>query len=138
MPDKSPSSFSILEPSHKFVDLIARTLLTSSQNQMTISVLNVSDKNIKLRESNILGTAQPVDQIASYSKEGEGEHTPSGSSGNEKFPEFLQPLLDNLSTELDSEERQQVRGLLGEFQDVLRHLMGSSVGPIWLSISSFW
>ena len=123
MPNKSPSSFSVLEPSYQYVDqglLIARTLLNPSQNQMTISVLYVSDKNIKLRESTSLGTAQPVDQIANYSKEGEGEQTPSGSSGNVKFPEFLQPLLDNLSTELDSEERQQVRGLLGEFQDVFR------------------
>ena len=123
MPNKSPSSFSVLEPSHQYVDqglLIARTLLNPSQNQMTISVLNVSDKNIKLRESTSLGTAQPVDQIANYSKEGEGEQTPSGSSGNGKFPEFLQPLLDNLSTELDSEEREQVRGLLGEFQDVFK------------------
>ena len=83
-------------------------------------MLNVSDKNIKLRESTSLGTAQPVDQIANYSKEGEGEQTPRGLSGNVKFPDFLQPLLDNLSSELDSEERQQVRGLLGKFQDVFK------------------
>ena len=84
MPDKSPSSFSVLEPSHKYVEqglLVAKTLLNTSQNQMTISVLNVTDKNIKLRESTSLGTAQSVDQITSYSKEGEGGQTPNGSNG---------------------------------------------------------
>ena len=57
LPDKSTSSFSVLEPSHQYVDqglLIARPLLNSSQNHMTISVRNVSDKNVKLRESTSL------------------------------------------------------------------------------------
>ena len=40
---------------------------------MTISVLNISNKKIKLKENTSLGTAQPVDQISIYSEENQAE-----------------------------------------------------------------
>ena len=72
IPDNCHSQFNVLEPSNRYVNqglLIARPLIASSQNQMSISVLNVSDKNIRLKESTTLGTAQPIDQVSVYSEE---------------------------------------------------------------------
>ena len=63
MPEICCAKLNLLEPSNKHVNqglLIARTLIDSSHDQMTISLLNASDKNIKLRESTTLGVAHPV------------------------------------------------------------------------------
>ena len=62
----------ILEPSKSYVDrglLIARTLIDTSHNQMTIALLNFTNKNIKLRQNVTLGVAHSVNHIVEY-KEG--------------------------------------------------------------------
>ena len=62
----------ILEPSKSYVDrglLIARTLIDTSHYQMTIALLNFTNKNIKLRQNVTLGVAHSVNHIVEY-KEG--------------------------------------------------------------------
>ena len=151
MPENCTAKLNLLEPSNKYVNqglLIARTLIDSSHDQMTISLLNVSDKNIKLRESTTLGIAHPVENVSTYSNESEFHtesechaesdchteskcHTESEcctesenrtESGNFDIPEFLRPLLENVGSELNFSEKQQASSLLKEFQDVLCHL----------------
>ena len=108
MPDSCLKQFSTREPSNRYVNRglpTTTTLLGSTHNQMTMSVLNESNANIKRRESPNLGTAQPVDQVSSFSEENKSIQKPDGQTGNKKFPDCSQPLFTNLSAELGSEER---------------------------------
>ena len=102
MPENSNIQYSLLEPTKRYVSqglLIARTLIDTSDDQMTVSVLNVSDKNVKLRESTTLGIAHPVDQISNSSNSTECQTGPDCEikSCHKECPEFLEPLLQNLS-----------------------------------------
>ena len=123
MPENSNIQYSLLEPTNRYINqglLIARTLIDTSDDQMTVSVLNISDKNVKLRESTTLGIAHPVDQISNSSNSTECQTGPDCEikSGHKECPEFLEPLLQNLSPDLKSDEKQKVSQLLEEFQDV--------------------
>lgn len=87
---------------------------------MTLSILNVSDKSVKLKANAILGIAHPVDQVSTSPNTNE---SPPKAKCQAKVdcvecPEFLQPMLDNLSPNLNSNKKQKVEQLLGELQDV--------------------
>ena len=108
MPDSCLIQFSTRGPSNRCVNrgLPTTTLLLEyTHNQMTTSVLNESNANIKRRESPSLEAAQPVDQVSSFSDENECIQKPDGKTGNKKFPLRSEQSFENLSTELNSEER---------------------------------
>ena len=129
MPENSKSQFNLVEPTNRYVDrglLIARTLIDSSDDQMTISVLNVSKKNVKLKESTTLGIAHPVDQVSICSNNTDCQTASENEveSDHKECPEFLEPLVQNLSSDLSFAEKQKVSQLLGQFQDVFMSLEG--------------
>ena len=106
------SQFNVVEPTNRYVNqglLIARILIDSSNDQMTIAVLNVSDKNVKLKECTILGIAHHVDQVSIYSDTTEchADSEFQTKSENTECPEFLDPLVQNLSSDLNSSERKK-------------------------------
>ena len=108
MPDSCLTQSSARGPSNSYVYRglpTTRTLLESTHNQMTTSVLNASHTNIKSRESPNLGTAQPVDQVSSFPEENECIQKPDGQTGNKKFLLRSEQSFENLSTELNSEEK---------------------------------
>ena len=108
MPDSCLTQSSAREPSNRCVNRglpTSTTLLESTHNQMTISVLNSNYTNIKRRESPSLEAAQHVDQVSGFSKENECTQRPDGQTGDKKFPDCSQPSFTNLSAELNSEER---------------------------------
>ena len=108
MPDSCLTQFSTRGPSNRCVNRglpTTTTLLESTHNQMTMSVLNESNANIKRRESPNLGTAQHVDQVSSFSEENQCIQKLDGQTGNKKFPFCSEQSFENLSTELNSEER---------------------------------
>ena len=111
MPDSCLTQSSAREPSNRYFNrglLTTRTLLDSTQNQMKMSLLNYSDTNIKRREGPSLEAAQHVDQVSSFSDENECIQKPDGQIGNTKFPLRSEQSFENLSTELNSEERHMV------------------------------
>ena len=117
MPDSCLAQFSTREPSNSYVNRglpTTRTLLESTHNQMTMSVLNESNANIKRRESPSLEAAQHVDQVSNFSEENECFQKPDGQTGNKKFPDCSQLLFTNLSTELNSEEKHIVNNNVSE------------------------
>ena len=89
---------------------IARSLV-KTDGKSQISVMNITDKSIKLKSGDVLGQVCPVTESHSHSDNSE-------SSVATDLPEHLQPLLDNLSPDLTSDERQQFCCLLSEFQDI--------------------
>ena len=108
MPDSCLTQFSTREPSNKCVNRglpTTTTLLESTHNQMTMSVLNESNANIKRRESPGLEAAQHVDQVSGFSEGNECIQKPDGQTGNKKFLLRCEQSFENLSTELNSEER---------------------------------
>ena len=83
---------------------------------MTVSVLNVSKKSIKLRQDVNLGSIQPIEEASIF------DHL-----GTEKFkdklpeaplPEHLKSLIENTSSDLTSEEKRRLSSLVCEFQNV--------------------
>ena len=74
---------------------IARSLV-KTDGKSQISLMNITDKCIKLKSDDVLGQVCPVTESHSY-------------SDNSDLPEHLQPLLDNLSPDLTSDERQLLR-----------------------------
>ena len=109
----------IVEPTNKYIDqglLISKTLVDTSQTQMTVSVLNVSNKSVTLKPNLTLGIIHPIEKISICDplEDGKAEHkTPEAP-----LPEHLQPLVDNVSSELTGEEKQKLSSVVGEFQDV--------------------
>ena len=115
----SSHNVSLLQPTNRYIDqglLIAKTLLDTSQDQMVISVLNVSDRNIKLKQNAALGIAQPVGHVLARGQER------TVSTGKQmidcKLPEYLQPLVDGASASLTQSEKEKLSTLIGEFSDI--------------------
>ena len=108
----------IVESTNHFIEqglLIGKTLLDTTQTQMTISVLNVSKKSIKLRQDGTLGTNQPIREISIcyhlYIEEFK-DKLPEAP-----LPEHLKSLIENTSSDLTSEEKRRLSSLVCEFQD---------------------
>ena len=58
----------IVEPTNKYIDqglLISKTLVDTSQTQMTVSVLNVSNKSVALKPNLTLGIIHPIEKFPS-------------------------------------------------------------------------
>ncbi|MEW8547985.1 MAG: retropepsin-like aspartic protease/reverse transcriptase, partial [Candidatus Thiodiazotropha sp.] len=101
----------MLEPSpnsQKRGLLVAKSLI-NHEGSSQISVINITDKSIKLRPGDVLGHACPIQDL--YIEDSE-------VSSETELPEHLRPLLENVSQELNTEEKQQFASLLSEFQDI--------------------
>ena len=67
MSQTSCSTLNIMEPTKCYIDkglLIARTLVDTSQPKMVISLLNCSNKSVKMRQNVTLGMVHPIDQLS--------------------------------------------------------------------------
>ena len=74
-----------------------------------VSVLNLTDKPIKLKAGEVVGHVCSVEESSCTPKD-------SGDCGT--LPDHLKPLVDNLSDELKAKQKQQFSQLLYEFQDI--------------------
>ena len=109
----------ILEPTNRYIEqglLIGRTLVDTTHNQMTVSVINTSDRNIKLKQNVSLGIIYPVEKISFCNDLDSSEVKVTQNSA--QLPDYLKPLVENSSPDLSSEEKQKLSSLVGEFQDV--------------------
>ena len=88
--------------------LVAKSLI-NQEGSSEISVMNLTDKPIKLRPGDILGHACPIEDL---------HYQDSEASLKTELPEHLKPLLENVSTDLSTNEKQQFTSLLVEFQDI--------------------
>ena len=88
--------------------LIARSLI-NNEGESQVSVLNMTDKPIKLKAGEVVGHVCSVV---------ENSCTPKDSGDCGTLPDHLKPLVDHLSDELIAEQKQQLSQLLNEFQDI--------------------
>ena len=94
--------------------LVARTVIDCNQSETIMSVLNLSDTQVKLQKNTLIGTIQPVESIQELSIQTGSEAV----SQNVPFPEYLRPLIDNVSSKLISEQKQKLMQVLIGYQDV--------------------
>ena len=88
--------------------LIARSLI-NNEGESKVSVLNLTDKPIKLKAGEVVGHVCSVEESSCTPKD-------PGDCGT--LPDHLKPLVDNLSDELTAEQKQQFSQLIHEFQDI--------------------
>ena len=106
---------SIIEPIKLLAQkklLVSRVLIDSEQRETVMSIVNLSDNSVRLQRNTLVGTVQPIESIQ--------EPTPKITETNisSSLPAHLQPLLDNASPELTSQQRLALTNLLIEYQDV--------------------
>ena len=90
----------IAPPDHPFIN---------NKGESKLSVLNITDKPIKLKSGDILGHVCPVSENNAETYK---------TSQNIQMPEHLQPLIDEVSPELSPEEKEAFKSLISEFQDI--------------------
>ena len=118
----SSHSVSLLQPTNRYIDqglLVARTLLDTLQDQMVNCVLNISDRNVKLKQNTALGIARPVRHVLACGKEG------TVSTGKRmlgcQLHKYLQPLVDGASASLTQSEKEKLSTLKAIFPMYFTH-----------------
>ena len=97
--------------------LICRALVNTDRNEIPLSLLNVTDSKLKVKKGTFVGNVRKADIIT--------EVLPKQSSSPDNFPEHLQPLLDEASTNLNPKETEKLKNLLTDFQDVFADKSGT-------------
>ena len=88
--------------------VVAKSLVDGS-HKGKVSVMNLTGNPVKLKTGEVLGLVCPV-QIQ--------EGTETGQVSLSELPDHLKPLIDRVSDELSTEEKQQFADFLVEYQDV--------------------
>lgn len=116
----------LLEPSdyikHRGL-LVAKSVVRPEKQTVCLSVLNLCKKGIKLTQDTIVASVHVVSSIIAPTNS--TEHVGEKTSGNE-FPDHLKGLLDGCPTDLTSENKQKLKDLIVEFQDIF----SSPEGPL--------
>ena len=108
----------LVEPTHKHIQrglLVGKTLVDTSQDQMTVSVVNASSKSVKLKENITLGTIHPIEQISICDL---GSEKSKDMAAEKELPTHLKSLVENASSDLTETEKKKLSNLVFEFQDV--------------------
>ena len=61
------SPLNLVEPTNKYIHqglLIGKTLVDTSHHTMTVSVLNLSNKSVKMKQNATLGTIHPIQMVS--------------------------------------------------------------------------
>ena len=96
--------------------LVAKSLVNPNNDKVVLSVLNLSKKPVKLEPEAIIGKINTVDGIVSI--EQSKKNLDSISECEDKLPEHLEMLVDKSSSKLTESERNSVKNLLAQFQDI--------------------
>ena len=108
-------SLSVVEPSKYLLHkgcLIAKTLVNPNDEEVIMSVLNLSDQSVKVNQNAFIGSLEKVDSV--YYSENKDSNKPEILD----LPEHLEPLIQNASSELTCEEKQRLRQLIIQYQDI--------------------
>ena len=110
--------FGMIEPDKNLQQrkglLFAKSLNNTREKEIVISVLNLNDKSVKLKKNLTVGTIDTVQVI-------DKQITPDSSEKQtifEDLPEHLHELIQKSSSDLTFENKEKLKDLLIEFQDV--------------------
>ncbi|XP_060067597.1 uncharacterized protein LOC132547811 [Ylistrum balloti] len=89
--------------------LMAKTLVDPCNQEITLSVLNLGQKGVGLSENTIVGKLNSVGAVHTIG---------SRADTNQQLPEHLVNLVENVSPKLSLYQKQNVRNLVSEYQDI--------------------
>ena len=125
VPNGPSGSLYITEPAPSLVIkegiLVARTLIDSKNRNVIMRILNPRPQEVTLRKNTTLAVAEPVHNIEQNQNTGATWSVAVvtlGQGRQENLLEHLQDLFDRSSHDLDGEQKQKLKDLLLEFQDV--------------------
>ena len=111
-------SIGSVEPIKKICDatglLVARTLVSTANNDVPIRLANTSAEPIVLEKGHTIALLHPVDadNIQVF-----GTCAQIGSGEKQLLPQHLKSMIEKLSPELSGEEVKRVEDLLGKYKD---------------------
>ncbi|MBV2113416.1 MAG: hypothetical protein KUF82_20885, partial [Candidatus Thiodiazotropha sp. (ex Ctena orbiculata)] len=107
---------SILEPT-KFLTnkgcFVARSLINPDDENVIMSVVNLTDHTVKINQNSILGKLQEAESVFSGQSELRNENRPP-----QELPEHLRVITDNASDRLTMKEKQKLSDLLSQYQEI--------------------
>ena len=110
------ASSGLVEP-ERFVQnkglMMARSLVDTRKKETMFSVMNLTDKNVKLHQNTIVGKVQTVCDVHS-------DWSSDSAQPSDMLPAHLTGLVDDLPTSLSESEKERVVSLLISFSDIFK------------------
>lgn len=92
--------------------LMAKTLVNPKKDEISISLLNLTNRSVRLNKNTCIADLEPVESVHYIEPQSQTHSKIS------KLPDHLSTLLSKVSDELNGKEKDQVKNLLTEFEDI--------------------
>lgn len=117
--DKPFQGVGLVEPTKHLLSKglhVARSLCDPIQGAVTVSVLNIREKPVTIERETVVGTIESVNSISINHKPTTNHSTQS----NHEIPAHLQPMLDEIHPTLTESQKEQIKGLIFDNQDIFQ------------------
>lgn len=92
--------------------IVAKSLVQPTNDKIILSVLNLGKKDLSLEQDSVIGTVSAVVKVVKEDDIQSEDRTDS------ELPTHLKPLIENSSKELTENQRESLKQLVNNFQDV--------------------
>lgn len=93
--------------------LCARTLVDPRTSCIVVSIMNINDRNVTLKQGQAVATLEAVTKIHSITPQTKSKHNTTRT-----LPEHLKPLVEGASTTLSEQEKERLTKLLIDYDDI--------------------
>ena len=109
----------IVEPTEDIPVLMPRCLY-AGQEKPRLCLVNASDRYYTIKKDTVIGQAIPADPLLPTEDNNiyVAENTCAQEDEKSSFPERLKPMFDGVSTDLDEDDKEKLKDLLIEYQDI--------------------
>jgi hypothetical protein len=111
----------VIEPIKNFTEktnlVMPKILVNSKDSCVAVSVMNLTDEPIRLREGTLMGDMQSVVDVYNDCQSKQGESTRVKGGEFSRLPEHLKPVVERCS-DLTEEQREKVSAVLSQYEDV--------------------
>lgn len=105
----------VIEPCNENLPILIPRCLYNNQNKPVVCLVNASDRYFTIKSNTVVGRAEDVQDTEQFVR---ATCVTEASCGESPVPEELTQLINNITTKLTSKEKQELRTLLLEFQDI--------------------
>jgi hypothetical protein len=99
--------------------LMVKTLIDPRKEEISLLLLNLTNRPVKLNENMHIADLKPVETVHQITP-----RSPTQSKGTQ-LPEHLCTLFDRITYETNLKEKNQIKNLLLEFEDIFLELDGN-------------
>lgn len=104
----------VIEPSESEIPILLPRCFYKDQNQPDVCLVNASDRYYTIKKNSVIAQAEIVNEIESNIR---ASQIIQGDN-SEELPEKLEKMLKKSSSHLSPTEKQQLRTLLLDYQDI--------------------